>query len=117
MSDFTRKYLDLKKESLEYIKEFFKKNNITRYEFASQEEIESEEFYDTQWEYPQATYVGNMDYTYYYAITSITLEEDRLWFNGICVGEDSDEYNFGQNEVDLSCLCDSADLLQEKDEK
>jgi hypothetical protein len=111
MSEFTRKYLELKKESLEFIKEFFIKNNITRYEFATQEEIESDNFLDTQWEYPQATYVGNMDYTYYYAITSITLEEDRLWFNGICVGEDSDEYNFGQNEVDLSCLCDSADLL------
>jgi hypothetical protein len=111
MSDFTRKYLELKKESLEYIKEFFKKNNITRYEFATLEEIESENFADNQWEYPQATYIGKHEFTDYYAITSITLENDNLWFNGVCVGEDSEDYNFGELEVDVACLCDSADLL------
>ena len=112
MSYFTKKHLDLRKESLEYIKDYFKNNNITRYEFATEEDIESDDFSDNQWNYPQATYVGNMDYTYYYVITSITFEEDILWFNGICVGEDSDEYNFGETEVDVACLCDSADLLK-----
>jgi hypothetical protein len=111
MSDFTRKYLELKKESLEYIKEFFKKNDITRYEFATLEEIESENFADTQWEYPQATFITKHEFTNYYAITSITLEDDNLWFNGVCVGEDSEDYNFGELEVDVACLCDSADLL------
>lgn len=111
MSEFTRKYLELKKESLEYIREYFKKNNITRYEFVTQEDIESEDFSDNQWEYPQATYITKHEFTNYYAITSITLEDGNLWFNGVCVGEDSEEYNFGELEVDVDCLCDSADLL------
>jgi hypothetical protein len=112
MSYFTKKYLDLRKESLEYIHEFFKKNEITRYEFATQEDIESEDFADTQWEYPQATYIGKHDFTDYYAIVSITLENGNLWFNGVTVGEDSGDYNFGETEVDVACLCDSADLLK-----
>jgi hypothetical protein len=112
MSDFTRKYQELRKESLEYIKDYFKNNNITRYEFATEEDIESEDFSDNQWEYPQATLVGNMDYTYYYAIVSITLENGNLWFNGVTVGEDSGDYNFSETEVDMACLCDSADLLK-----
>lgn len=111
MSYFTRKYLELKKESLEFIKEYFNKNNITRYEFATQEEIESEDFSDNQWEYPQATFITKHEFTNYYAITSITLEDGNLWFNGVCVGEDSEDYNFGELEVDVACLCDSADLL------
>ena len=113
MSDFTRKYQELRKESLEYIKDYFKKNNITRYEFATEEDIESEDFSDNQWEYPQATLVGKMDYTDYYVIVSITFEKnENLWFGGMCLGEDSDDYYFGETEVDLACLCDSADLLK-----
>jgi hypothetical protein len=54
-----------------------------------------------------------MDYTDYYVIVSITLEKDEnLWFGGMCLGEDSDDYYFGETEVDLACLCDSADLLK-----
>ena len=111
MSDFTRKYQELRDESTKYIVEFLK-NNGGRYEFVTTEEIESDDFSDKLWDYPQATYIGKHDFTYYYTITSITLENDNLWFNGVCVGEDSDDYNFGETEVDLACLCDSADLLK-----
>lgn len=111
MSYFTAKYLELRKESLEYIREFFKKDNITRYEFVSPDEIESDDFTDNHWQYPQATVVGRHEHTYYYTITSITLEDGNLWFNGVSIGEDSDDYNFGETEVDVACLCDSADLL------
>jgi len=111
MGVFANKYFDLKKESLKYIEDYFKNNNLTRYEFATLEDIESEDFADNQWEYPQATLVGKYDWTNYYAITSITLEKDNLWFNGVCVGEDSGDYNFGTSEVDVACLCDCCDLL------
>lgn len=110
MGQFTERYGQLRVDSEDYIINFLK-NNGGRYEFATQEEIESDDFSDNQWDYPQATYIGKHDFTYYYSITSITLENDVLWFNGICVGEDSDEYNFGSSEVDVACLCDCADLL------
>jgi hypothetical protein len=113
MGQFIDKYNDLRNESLKYIKDYFKNNNITRYEFATEEDIESDDFSDNQWEYPQATLVGKMDYTDYYVIVSITFEKnENLWFGGMCLGEDSDDYYFGETEVDLACLCDSADLLK-----
>ena len=80
MGQFIDKYNDLRIESLKYIKDYFKNNNITRYEFATQEDIESEDFSDNQWDYPQATYIGKMDYTDYYAITSITFFPDNGTF-------------------------------------
>jgi hypothetical protein len=110
MEQFTERYGQLRVDSEDYIINFLK-NNGGRYEFATQEEIESEDFSDNLWDYPQATYIGKHDFTYYYSIISITLENDVLWFNGVCVGEDSDEYNFGSSEVDVACLCDCADLL------
>ena len=110
MSDFTRKYQELRDESTKYIIEFLK-NNGGRYEFATQEEIESDDFSENQWDYPQATYIGKHDFTYYYAITSITMENDVVWFNGVNIGEDSDDYNFGITEMDVAGLCDCADLL------
>lgn len=114
MGQFVDKYNSLRDESLKYIRDYFNNNNITRFEFATQEEIESDDFIDTMWEFPQMTVVGKMDYTYYYSITSITLEDGNLWFNGVSIGEDSDEYNFGETEVDVACLCDSSDLLDNK---
>ena len=114
MSKFINKYEDLRKESVEYIINFLKENG-GRFEFASQEEIESENFSDTSWDYPQATLIGRNEYTYYFTITSITLEKGKLWFNGICINEDSEEYNFGETEVDVACLCDCADLLTIKE--
>ena len=110
MGQFTERYGQLRVDSEDYIINFLK-NNGGRYEFATQEEIESDDFSDNQWDYPQATYIGKHDFTYYYSITSITMENDVLWFNGVCMGEDSDEYNFGSSEVDVACLCDCADLL------
>jgi hypothetical protein len=110
MSDFTRKYQELRDDSANYIVEFLK-NNGGRYEFATQEEIESDDFSDKLWDYPQATYIGKHDFTYYYTIISITMENDVVWFNGVCMGEDSDEYNFGLLEMDVAGLCDCADLL------
>ena len=110
MGQFTERYGQLRVDSEDYIINFLK-NNGGRYEFATQEEIESDDFSDNQWDYPQATYIGKHDFTNYYAIVSITLEKDNLWFNGVCMGEDSDEYNFGSSEVDVACLCDCADLL------
>ena len=114
MTNFTKKYQELRDESTKYIVEFLK-NNGGRFEFATQEEIESDDFSDNLWNFPQATYIGKHDFTYYYTITSITLEDDVVWFNGICVGEDSDEYNFGLLEMDVAGLCDCADLLTIKE--
>ena len=110
MSEFIGKYENLRKESVEYITNFLK-NNGGRFDYVTQEEIESDDFIEISYELPQATLVGRMEDVYYYAITSVILEKDKLWFNGICVDEDSDEYNFGETEVDVACLCDCADLL------
>jgi len=110
MINFIKKYEELREESTKYIVEFLK-NNGGRHDFTTQEEMESDDFSDVAWQLPQATYVGKHEYTSYYAITSITLENDVVWFNGICIGEDSDEYNFGLLEMDVAGLCDCADLL------
>ena len=110
MINFIKKYEELRDESTKYIVEFLK-NNGGRYEFATQEEIESDDFSDNLWDYPQATYIGKHDFTYYYTITSITMENDVVWFNGVNIGEDSDDYNFGITEMDVAGLCDCADLL------
>ena len=113
MGEFVRKYQELSSECITHLKDYLSKNG-NRVVFATEEEKESEDFAETTWEYPQATYVGKHEHTYYYTITSITLEDGNLWFNGICIHEDSDEYNFGETEVDLACLCDSCDLLTSK---
>jgi hypothetical protein len=110
MSEFIRKYGELRDESMQYITDFLK-NNGGYYEFINPEEIELEDFSDMAHQFPQATYVGSTENTYYYTITSVTLEDETLWFNGINFGEDSHEYNFGVNEVDVACLCDCADNL------
>lgn len=111
MSEFSRKYFELRKESVEHIINFLKSNG-SRFDYATLEDIESEDFFiEIANELPQASYVGKMEYIDYYAITSVTLENETLWFNGINLGEDSDEYNFGVTEVDVACLCDCADLL------
>jgi hypothetical protein len=110
MSKFIEKYENLRKESVEYISNFLK-NNGGSFEFISQEEVESEEFYEIAYELPQATYVGKMEYTDYYAITSIRFEKDNIWLNGVNLGNDNDDYTFGVYEVDVACLCDCADNL------
>jgi hypothetical protein len=110
MSEFIGKYENLRKESVEYITNFLK-NNGGSFEFISQEEVESEEFYEIAYELPQATYVGKMEYTDYYAITSIRFEKDNIWLNGVNLGNDNDDYTFGVYEVNVACLCDCADLL------
>jgi len=110
MSEFIRKYGELRDEAVKYITDFIK-NNGGRYEFVTTDEMEKDDFSDFAWQLPQATYVGKHEYTYYYAITSITLEDDNLWFNGVSIGEDSDDYNFGVTEMDLAGLCDCSDNL------
>jgi metal-dependent amidase/aminoacylase/carboxypeptidase family protein len=110
MINFIKKYEELREESTKYIVEFLK-NNGGRHDFTTQEEMESDDFADVAWQLPQATYVGKHEYTSYYAITSITLENDVVWFNGVSVGEDSDDYTFGLLEMDVAGLCGCADLL------
>jgi hypothetical protein len=110
MSEFIGKYENLRKESVEYITNFLK-NNGGRFDYVTQEEIESDDFIEMHHELPQATYVGKMEYTDYYAITSIRFEKDNIWLNGVNVGNDNDDYTFGAYEVDVACLCDCADLL------
>jgi hypothetical protein len=113
MSDFIRKYGELRDECVKYITDFLKENG-GRFEFATTDEIESEDFTEFAWQLPQATYIGKHEYTTFYAITSITLENDNLWFNGVSIGEDSDDYNFGVTEMDVAGLCDCSDLLTSK---
>lgn len=107
---FVTKYQELRDECVKYITDFLKENG-GRFEFATTDEIESEDFTEFAWQLPQATYIGKHEYTTFYAITSVRIENDSLWFNGVSLGEDSDEYSFGSTEVDLACLCDCSDLL------
>jgi len=110
---FVQKYQDLRDECVKYITNFLKENN-NRFDFTTQEEIEDEEFTEVAWQLPQVTYIGKHEYTTFYAITSVRIENDNLWFNGVSIGENSDEYSFGSTEVDLACLCDCSDLLTSK---
>lgn len=110
MTSFVRKYEELRNESVEYITNFLK-NNGGSFEFISQEEVESENFYEIAYDLPQATYVGKMEYTDYYAITSIRFEKDNIWLSGVNLGNDNDDYTFNVFEVNVACLCDCADLL------
>jgi hypothetical protein len=113
MSNFVGDYQELTRKAVKYITNFIKENG-GRFEFVTTDEIESEEFTEFAWQLPQAIYVGKHDYTYYFAITSITLENDNLWFNGVSIGEDSNDRNFGVTEMDLAGLCDCADSLKIK---
>lgn len=107
MEKFTVRYEQLRSDCIKYIIKSLKKNN-NNVVFATEEEIESDDF--DMWDYPQAIYIGNNDYTYY-TIVGITLDKGRIWFNGVCV--DGDSYNFGETEVDIACLCDCCNLLTE----
>ena len=110
MTGFIGKYEDLRNESVKYITDFLK-NNGDRFEFVSQEQIESDDFIGYAWELPQAYLVNKYETHCSYAITSIRFEKDNIWLNGIRLDEDSDDYTFGVYEVDVACLCDCADNL------
>lgn len=111
MDSFVEKNSKLRRECVDFIKSFLLENG-NKYEFVDQEDIQSEEFEDVKYDLPVATYIGRHEDTYYYSITGITLDNDNLWFNGICI-EESDEYNFLQSELETGTLCDCADLVKD----
>jgi hypothetical protein len=110
MSEFIRKYEDLRESSVEYITNFLKENG-GQFDFVSQEELDSEDFYEYAYELPQAYIVNKYETYCQYAITSVTLEKDNIWLNGVDLSECGDDYHFGVYEVDVACLCDCADSL------
>jgi hypothetical protein len=112
MDSFVERNDGLRRECLDFITKTLSDNG-NKYEFVEEEFIQSEDFDDVKYDLPVATYLGKHDYTYYYAITSITLDNGNLWFNGICIGEDSDEYNFVQAELETGTLCDVADMVKD----
>jgi hypothetical protein len=110
MKKFNKEHEDLRKSSVEYITNFLKENG-GRFEFMTQEEMEDDDFMEQAWQLPQAFLVNKYQTHCSYAITSVTLEEDILSFNGINLDDDGSEYSFSVYELDLGCLCHSADSL------
>ena len=111
MSNFTQRYDELRKDCIKYITEFLEQHE-NKFVMATDEDMEKEDFFETAWEYPQATYVGKHDYTYYYAIFKVMLEDGKVFLHGISINdEDRDEYIFGIAEVDVACLVDVATLM------
>ena len=109
MENFLNKYSILRNESLNHIKDKLK--IIHRLELVTTEEIESDDFGDTAWGLPTNQLVTKHGYSDTFAITSISLEDGILWFNGINIGEDSDDYLFGENELEVGTLCEVADFI------
>ena len=109
MENFLNKYSILRNESLNHIKDKLKV--INRFELATKEEIESDDFVDTAWELPTNQLVNRYGYSDTFAITRVTLEDGNLWFNGVNTGEDDDEYLFGENELEVGTLCEIADFI------
>jgi hypothetical protein len=109
MGNFTNRNLELRRECLNFIKEQLDQYN-GRYEFATLEEQEADEF--EAWDLPVVSNVDKHGFHYDYGITSITLERDSIWFNGVCVGEDSSDYAFGESEIETGTLCDLCDLIE-----
>lgn len=109
MGNFFDKNMELRRECLNFLKELVVKGGGS-YEFATQEEIESDDF--QIWDLAIVTKVGRYQEAYEYGITSITLEGDSLWFNGLCVGEESDDFSFGESEIETSTLCDICDITE-----
>jgi hypothetical protein len=108
MGNFSDKNMELRRECLNFLKEVLVKNG-GRYDFATQEEQESEDF--EAWDLPIASKVDKYEDNYDYGITSITLTGE-IWFHGVCIGEDSDEYAFGEYEIQTGTLCDLCDLIE-----
>jgi hypothetical protein len=109
MENFLNKYSILRNESLNQIKDKLK--IIYRFELATTEEIESDDFGDTAWELPTNQLVNRHGYSDTFAITRVSLEDGILWFNGVNIGEDSEEYLFGENELEVGTLCEVADFI------
>ena len=109
MGNFFDKNMELRRECLNFIKEAVIAKG-GRYEFATQEEIDSDDF--EVWDLAIVSKVDKYEDNYNYGITSITLERDSLWFNGLCHGEDSSDYCFGESEIETSTLCDIADMIE-----
>jgi hypothetical protein len=109
MGNFFDKNMELRRECLNFIKEAVIAKG-GRYEFATQEEIDSDDF--EVWDLAIVSKVDKYEDNYDYGITSITLERDSLWFNGLCHGEDSSDYCFGESEIETSTLCDIADMVE-----
>ena len=109
MENFLNKYSILRNESLNHIKDKLKV--IHRFELATTEEIESDDFVDNAWELPSNQLVNRHGYSDTFVITRVTLEDGNLWFNGVNIGEDDDEYLFGENELEVGTLCEIADFI------
>ena len=112
MSSFVERNDGLRQDCLNFIKKFLSDNG-NKYEFVEEEYIGSEDFDEVFWELPQVSNIGKHDYHYQYGIVGITLDNDKLWFNGVCIGEDSDEYNFVEIELETGTLCDVADMVKD----
>ena len=111
MKNFVSKHEKLKKECIQYIKSFLEQNG-NRFDFMSPKEIESDDFDYYVWDLPQANFVGKHGFLYNYGITSVTLERDNLWFNGVIAFSDEDsDHSFSESEIELGDLCACADLL------
>jgi tRNA-dihydrouridine synthase len=112
MKNFSQRYFDLQKDSIKYITEFLEQHE-NKFIMATEEDMEDEDFFERAWEFPQATYVGKHDYTYYYAIYKVALEDGKVFFHGISINDENrDQYVFGVAEVDLACLVDAAALME-----
>jgi len=109
MENFLNKYNILRNESLNHIKEKLK--IIQCFELATAEQIESDDFGDTAWELPTNQLINRHGYSDTFAITRVSLENGNLWFNGVVIGEDSNEYLFGENELEIGTLCEVADFI------
>jgi hypothetical protein len=111
MANFVKRHEELKEECAQYIISFLEQNG-NRFEFISQDEIESDDFDCYVWDLPQVNFVGKHGYLYNYGITSVTLERDNLWFNGVIVfSDEGSDHSFSESEIELGDLCACADLL------
>jgi hypothetical protein len=68
---------------------------------------------DIYFDLPIAIHFGRYDYGTIYVVTSVRLEDDNIWFNGLSTSDYSDEFSFSANDIETSALADIADTLHD----
>lgn len=68
---------------------------------------------DLYFDLPVAIHFGRYDYGTTYVITSVRLEDDNIWFNGLSTSDYSDEFSFCASDIETSALAEVADTLDD----
>ena len=107
---FVNELLLLRNKSVDYIHKILSLRG-TGYEITDPANYE-DEINDELYQLPRAISVSKHGHHIEYAIVVINIQDDKLSFYGIEIGESTDEETFDESDLTTETLCEIADLVK-----